>query len=71
MFKPGSAQYYRDMLELIVNVAYDYDGYNPKSAKQMRELVDELRKMAIDALNHKKLYCGIGGKNVTKTKEEE
>ncbi len=57
IFKPGTAKYYRDMLELIAAVAYRYDGYNPNSAKQMKELVDELRKMATDALNHKKLYA--------------
>lgn len=56
IFKPGTAKYYKDMLELISAVAYHYDGYNPNSAKQMRELVDELKNMANDALNHKTLY---------------
>ncbi len=56
LYKPGTAKYYRDMLELISMVAVRYDGYNPNSAKQMKELVDELKNMANSALNHKKLY---------------
>lgn len=56
LYKPGSAKYYQDALRNISAVAMYYDGYNSKSAKQMKELVDELIKMANDALNHKKLY---------------
>jgi len=62
IYKPGSAKYYRDMLETISAVAVHYDGCNPNSAKQMRELVDELKKMANDALKHKKLYIQLGEK---------
>ena len=66
IYKPGTAKYYRDMLELISIVAVRYDGYNSNSAKQMKELVDELRSMANDALSHKKLYCTCE----TKSKKE-
>jgi len=59
IYKPGSAKYYRDMLNTISLVAFGYDGFNPNSAKQMRELVDELKKMADDALGHEKLYCEL------------
>ena len=56
IYKPGSANYYKDQLTNINMVAIDYDGYNPNSAKQMRELVVEMSQMAEDALNHNKLY---------------
>ncbi len=56
IYKPGTAKYYRDQLVNIQAVAMDYDGYNPQNAKQMKELVDELRKMAGQALLHLKLY---------------
>ena len=55
-FRPGSASYYKDQLINIRAVAVDYDGYNIHSAKQMRELVEDLCMMAADALNHKELY---------------
>lgn len=57
IYKPGTAEYYRDQLGNISAVAYHYDGYNIKSAKQMKELIDELQGMADDALHYKKLYC--------------
>lgn len=56
LYKPGTAKYYRDQLHNISAVTINYDGYNPHSAKQMRELIDELKSMADDALNHKTLY---------------
>lgn len=56
IYKPGSRKYYRDTLETIVAIGSDYDGYNPKSAKQMKELLDELVKIAVDGLNHEKMY---------------
>ena len=56
IYKPGTAKYYRDALNNISMVALYYDGFNPKNAKQMKELVDELREMADNALQHKKLY---------------
>ncbi len=56
IYKPGTAKYYRDQLVNISAVAYHYDGFNTKSAKQMKELVDDLRIMAENALKHKKLY---------------
>lgn len=62
MYKSGSASYYRDQLVNIRAVAVDYGGYNINSAKQMRELVEELCIMARDALQHKKLYVQIGVK---------
>ena len=57
IYKPGTAKYYRDQLSSISAVAFHYDGFNIKSAKQMKELIDDLCKMASDALDHKKLYC--------------
>jgi len=59
LYKPGSAKYYRDVLFNISAVAWNYDCYNPKSAKQMKGLVDELKSMADDALKHKKLYIQV------------
>ena len=56
IYKPGTAKYYKDALKNIYAVALDYDGFNINSAKQMKELVDDLMKMASDALQHKKLY---------------
>ena len=56
LYKPGSAKYYKDTLKNIHAVAIDYDGFNITNAKQMKELVDDLKKMASDALQHKKLY---------------
>ena len=61
--KAGSAAYYKEALTLINLVAIDYDGYNPNSAKQMRELVVEMAQMARDAINHKKLWIKIKGNN--------
>jgi len=60
--KPGSAKYYRDQLVNINAVAIGFDGYNPNSAKQMRELVIEMAQMARDALNHEKLYVQVEDK---------
>ena len=57
IYKPGTAEYYRDQLGNISAVAVHYDGCNVKSAKQMKELIDDLREIANDALDHKKLYC--------------
>ena len=57
IYKPGTVEYYRDQLGNIVAVTKDYDGFCINSAKQMKELVDDLRDMAEQALNHKKLYC--------------
>ena len=62
IYKLGTSKYYRDQLSNISAVAWHYDGYNINSAKQMRELVDELKSMVDDALNHKKLYIQIEGK---------
>lgn len=59
MYRAGSAKYYRDQLSNISAVAICFDGYDPKNAKQMKELVEELASMATDALNHKKLYVRI------------
>lgn len=56
IYKPGSAKYYRDVLDNIHAVARDYDGFDPNNAKQMKELVDDLCKMAVDGLNHEKIY---------------
>ena len=68
-YKPGTAKYYKDQLENIVAVAIDYDGYDPNNAKQMRELVDELKAMAGQSLRHEKLYvttCDCKGKGKCK-----
>ena len=56
IYKPGTAKYYRDVLVNIRAVAIDYDGFNPNSSKQMRELIDDISDMAKQALNHEKLY---------------
>lgn len=32
---------YKEGLSIIRSVIFDYDGYNPKNAKQMKALVDE------------------------------
>lgn len=40
--------HYRNWLQYIADIAYDRDGW--KSAKDLGELVDELREMAIEAL---------------------
>lgn len=55
-YEPGTAKYYRDALENISGTLVDYDGYNTKSAKQMKELVDDVKEQAGKALTHKKLY---------------
>ena len=53
IYRPGSARYYRDALFNIYTVCFDYDGYNPKNAKWMRYLVDEVRDMALSAFQNK------------------
>ena len=53
--------YFVEALVLIGITALDYDGYNPKSAKDMKHLVDVLVGMANDALAGKPHY--YGGKN--------
>jgi len=54
--RPGSAKYYRDALFNIYAVCFDYDGYNVKNARQMQDLVDEVKDMALSAFQNKKLY---------------
>jgi len=56
IYRLGSAKYYRDVLQNIRAVCIDYDGYNPQNAKQMKELIDDIKDMAKQALNHEKLY---------------
>lgn len=58
-YKPGSARYYKDQLENIHDVCIDYDGYNIDNAESMRMLIDDLKEMASDALNHKHLYVRL------------
>lgn len=64
--KPGSAEYYKDVLSNIEAIGKDYDGFNPNSAKQMKHLVDDLVKLAANALAGKPQYISPkekGGKN--------
>ena len=58
LYKVGTADYYRDQIDNIAMVLDCYDGYDPKNAKSMRELLGEIKKMADQALKHKKLYVG-------------
>ena len=44
----------RDALTMIKDIAYDHDGC--KSVKDLKELIDELRSMAINALEGKPLF---------------
>ena len=60
MYKPGTVEYYRDALANISGSLVDYDGYNTKNAKQMKDLVDDVKEQADKALAHKKLYLTIG-----------
>jgi len=59
IYKPGTAKYYKDQLDNIGMVLSCYDGYDPKNAESMRELLGETKKMADQALRHKKLYVTI------------
>jgi len=59
IYKAGSANYYKDVLEIISAVAYCYDGYDPNNAEQMKDLVDELGKIARDGLAKKKMYIKV------------
>ena len=43
---------HKDWLHNIAVTLCDYDGYDPDSAKDMRGLVDEAVKMAVDALKN-------------------
>lgn len=56
LYKPGTAKYYRDALQTISIIAYDYDGFNIRSAKQMKELVDDLKEVVEMALKHEDMY---------------
>lgn len=53
---PGSAEYYKDVLSNIRAVCINYDGYDPKNAKQMKELVDDISDMTLKALNKEIIY---------------
>lgn len=66
LFKPGTAEYYRDVLENIYYIALDYDGYDIKDAKQMKELVDELKNEAKKGLKHKYYYLKTKDKDENK-----
>ena len=60
--KPLPKEYFIESLLHIANMGGpSYDGYNPKSAKDMKHLVDVLVGMANDALAGKPHY--YGGKN--------
>jgi len=39
---------FREALQLIADIAYDYDGYD--SVEELKELIDELREIALRAL---------------------
>ena len=60
LYKVGTADYYRDTLNNIgAIISVDYDGFNSNSAKQMRELLIDIKRMIQDTLAHKKLYRTI------------
>lgn len=50
VYKPGTKAYYRDVLELIA-ITGEIENENINN-----EIVDSLVRMALDALNHKKMY---------------
>ena len=55
IYKPGTTEYYRDVLQNISAVCIGYDGMDD-SIESLKELVDDLREMALSGLNHKKQY---------------
>ena len=69
IYKAGSVPYYRDALEIIVAICYDYDGC--RTAKNLKELIDDIKDYAVKALNKKKLafiYKGSSVKDADRTK---
>ena len=58
IYKPGTAEYYRDAIDVIGQTICDYDSYNPKNPEHMRKLLGEIIEMAERALKNKKLYMG-------------
>lgn len=54
IYKPRTAEYYRDQLENIRAVCIDYDGY--RTVEGLKGLIDNIKIMALKAIAHKKLY---------------
>lgn len=59
IYSPDTIDYYRDVLQNIVDITYDYDGYDIEDVQQMKELLDDLKQMAIKALNREELYVKV------------
>ena len=55
---------YRDGLSAITMIALHYDGYNPKDAKQMKGLVDQLAELAGETLLDKPVFIKCDGKSM-------
>lgn len=55
---------YYDALSTIPAIAAGYDGYNPKSAKQMRKLILDLVEVAAMALKNKAIMVDVSGDNI-------
>ena len=47
---------YEEALSAIIDIAVDYDGYG-NSLQGLRDLVDELRTIATNALNGKDIWA--------------
>ncbi len=62
LFKTGSKAYYRDALEIIIAICYDYDGY--RTAKDLKTLIDDIKNYAQRALDKKKMCLVYKGSSV-------
>lgn len=58
IYKVGSAAYYRDVMDTMSSIRINWDGYNPQSTKQMRELLEDIVKIGQRGLNNEKMYWG-------------
>jgi len=56
LHEPGTKEYYRDALDLILLTAINYDGRDIDDPQDMKELVDDLVEIASTALNDDALY---------------
>lgn len=56
IYKPGTAEYYKDVIDMLRIIAVDYDGYDTKNPKSMRRLLKDLKNIARKGLDHEKMY---------------
>ncbi len=54
--KPHTKEYYQDGLHIITAILFDYDGYNPRSAKQMTALIEDVKEIIKNLMKGKDLY---------------